>query len=342
VKRNSDELFPHDIITYLSTTIRGKKIEHTQMTSREATSTESNAMEARQLHSSQKEAMRKLVDFSGESDETDIEEWLYDLTNLFALMKLKDETKILETMGKLTGPALRWYQENLRSFCNWDEAETSLKDRFKEFASDSQVLQEFFQIQQEESQSVTSFYETVIRKYRKAKQFITEQQVITVLQTGVKKALKEHLIRQEKDIKKPEEWLQRAKEEEYVQKRIQQQLNGFYSETMNQAFFEPLLPTAVIQSNPSRNFQQSAQYQHRQEGKQAYGQAFGSREEQRPTGRRDESSGIQRKRPMESCLVCNRTNHPTAKCLYKKENGCFKCGHTTHRVRDCPEHYFFE
>ena len=308
----------------------------------EVTSTEANPMEMRQLHSSQKEAMRKLVDFSGESDEIDIEEWLYDLTNLFSLMKLKDETKILETMGILTGPALRWYQENLRSFTGWEDAERSLKDRFKEFVSGSQVLQEFFQLQQEENQSVTSFYETVIRKYRKAKQLITEQQVITALQTGVKKTLKEHLIRQEKEIKKPEEWLQIAKEEEYVQKRIQQQLNGFYSETMNPAFFEPMLPTATIQAKPPQNPHEHTQHPHRQEHKPNYSQAYGSRNEYRSTGRIDEGSRGERRRPIDSCLVCNRNNHPTAKCLYKKEHGCFKCGQATHRVRDCPERRFFE
>jgi hypothetical protein len=76
------------------------------------------SMETRQLHSSQKEALKKILEFSGESNELDIDEWLFDLTNLFLLMKLKDEIKIFETMGKLTGPALRWYQENLKSFTN--------------------------------------------------------------------------------------------------------------------------------------------------------------------------------------------------------------------------------
>jgi len=76
-------------------------------------------MEARQLHSSQKEAMKKIIEFSGECNEVDIDEWLLDLTNLFSLMKLKDETNILETMGKLIGAALKWYQENLRLFINW-------------------------------------------------------------------------------------------------------------------------------------------------------------------------------------------------------------------------------
>ncbi|CAF5117619.1 unnamed protein product, partial [Rotaria sp. Silwood1] len=50
--------------------------------------------------------------------------------------KLKGETRILETMGTLTGSALRWYQENLRSFINWNDAEKSIGDRFKEFTSD--------------------------------------------------------------------------------------------------------------------------------------------------------------------------------------------------------------
>jgi hypothetical protein len=69
-------------------------------------------------------------------------------------------------------------------------------------------MQEFFQMQQEENQSITSFYENVILKYKKASKFIPEQQVITVLQTGVKNSLKEYLIRNEKDINSPNEWLQ--------------------------------------------------------------------------------------------------------------------------------------
>ncbi|CAF4131799.1 unnamed protein product, partial [Rotaria sordida] len=208
---------------------------------------ETTSMDTRQLHSSQQEAMKKIAEFSGEANETDIDEWLFDLNNLFSLMKLKDETRILETMSKLTGPALRWYQDNLRLFTNWSDAEKALRDRFKEFTSNSQLIQEFFYIRQEENQSVISFYENVIRKYRKFQQFITEQQVITVLQNGVKNSLKEHLIRNEKEIKKPEQWLQIAREEEYIQKRIQQKINALYYEPKNSPFFEHTLPTATIQ-----------------------------------------------------------------------------------------------
>ena len=83
-------------------------------------------MDIRQLHSSRQEVLKKINEFSGESNELDIDEWLYDLTKVFSLMQLKDETRILETMAKLTGSVLQWYQENLTLFDSWEEAEKSL------------------------------------------------------------------------------------------------------------------------------------------------------------------------------------------------------------------------
>ena len=51
------------------------------------------SMESRQPYSSHKEAMKKVLEFSGEASDLDIDEWLFDWTNLFSVMKLKDETK---------------------------------------------------------------------------------------------------------------------------------------------------------------------------------------------------------------------------------------------------------
>ena len=66
----------------------------------------------------------------------------------------------------------------------------------------------------------------------------------------MKNSLKEHLIRNEKDITKPDEWLQYAREEEYIQKRIQQQRNAFYPETTT-ATILPFYITNVQQFNPN-------------------------------------------------------------------------------------------
>lgn len=311
---------------------------------------EMNSMETRQLHSSQKEAMKKISEFSGESSELDIEEWLYDLTNLFSLMKLKDEARILETMGKLTGPALRWYQENLKSFTNWSEAETALRNRFQEFSSNSQLMQDFFSLRQEESQSVIAFYENVIRQHRKSRHCITEQQVITVLQTGVKDSLKEHLIRNEQEINKPEEWLKYAREEEYIQKRIQQRRSNSHTELKDKPFFQPMLSTVTTQQTISNRqpsqMRLSKRDQHQTNLQQRLQQPtdYQVMQQNYHHNRRQNRAGYA---TMESygadtCMICNRTNHRTNQCYYKKENGCFKCGQSNHRIRDCPNHHFFE
>jgi hypothetical protein len=388
VKKNNVALLPYEIITHSPTTHRKKNnldplkrhltdfdsvltnsaesnetpIDQHFHTTTSGPETEMDPMETRQLHSSQKEAMKKIPEFSGESTDIGIDEWLFDLTNLFSLMKLKDETKILETMGKLIGPALKWYQENLNSFNTWNGTEKALKDRFREFTSGSQLIQEFFRTQQEENQTVTSFYDNVMRKYKKAKELITEQQVLIVLQSGVKQSLKEQLIRKEKDIDKPDNWLHLAKEEEYVQKQIQQQRNGSYSGTTTKPFFEPMMATTV-QRFPS-SAQQSNQYvpmsynssrqQHRRSyqpveprtyaGQQQYprGQQLSQSEQnnQQTIHRRSAAGPEKKQLHPKPCLICNRNNHLTSECFHKKDTGCFKCGQTSHRVRDCPDHFF--
>ena len=315
------------------------------------TTMEFTSMDLRQLHSSQQEAMKKIIEFSGEPNESDIDEWLYDLTNLFTVMKLKDETRIIITMGKLIGPALRWYQANLTSFDSWKSAEDALRNRFKTFTSDSQLMQEFFQLHQEEYQSITSFYENVIQKYKRSKGLITEQQAITVLQTGVKQTLKEHLIRNEQDITKLDDWLELAKEEEHIQKRIQQQRNGFYSEATTEPFFDSMVSTATIQPKPSNtqiprpiipkqsNFDPTRRQQrHKFEQTRTFKPFNNHRDDQH----KQEPYSYWKTQQADSCLICHRKNHPTSKCYYKKEQGCFKCGQSNHRLRDCPQQHFFD
>ena len=291
------------------------------------------SMESKQLQSSQKEAMKKIMEFSGESNELDIDEWLSDLTNLYTVMQFNDQTKILETMGKLTGPALRWYQENLRSFASWNDTENALRKRFKEFTSTSQLLQDLFCTHQQENESVISFYENVIRRYRRAQQHVTERQVITVLQSGVKSLLKEQLIRREEEISKPEQWLQFAREEECIQKRIHQQRQQILVESSKVPFFDSMLPTATIQAKPSmiKNYGKYSKQQPEQKSLTNH-RSLNRQGKQQPVSQINKG-----------CLICRRRNHSTNNCFYKKETGCYKCGQTTHRIRDCPQQqHFFE
>ncbi|CAF5041278.1 unnamed protein product, partial [Rotaria sp. Silwood1] len=178
--------------------------------------------------------------------------------------KLKGETRILETMGTLTGSALRW-------------------------------------------------------KYRKSRQFITEQQVITVLQNGVKNSLKEHLIRNEKEIKKPEEWLQFAREEEYIQKRIQQKINAPHHEPKNPPFFERALPTATIKPT-STNIHSSNQqsFTSRHDYEQQY-QQLPPLTNNRTYPKQNNFSNLKQNRKdyqkSNPCLICNKKKSCNDKML---------------------------
>lgn len=293
----------------------------TEMSLTPISSTQMSLMESRQLHSGQQEALKKIPEFSGEDNEEDIEEWLLDLTSLFSLMKLTDETKMLETMGKLTGPALKWYQQQLSNLSAWEDITEALQERFKKPTSTNQLVLEFLQLRQEENQSIISFYEIVVRKSQRIKRFITEQQVITVLIEGVKCSLKPYLIRKEKQIDTPEKWLKLAREEEFVQQRLQQ-----HSDNIAQVKSTSTLPMATINPQPMR-----PKYDEKRNQSNEYYR------KNQPT--RKSSEQIQRKK---KCLVCNRSNHSTDQCYQKKEKGCYKCGQPDHRIRDCPKRNFFE
>ncbi len=182
-------------------------------------------------------------------------------------------------------------------------------------------MKEFFQLHQEEHQSVISFYEMVIRKHRKASKFITERQLVTVLQNGVKNSLKEYLIRKEKEIDSPERWLELAREEDHVQKRLQQRLEETTYEKFNTG-----LPTATINTQATKPRYEQEQH----------------RRHDQPTNDRFKRQQPKENQSTRKCLLCNRANHSTSQCYYRKESGCFKCGQANHRIRDCPQNHFFE
>ncbi|CAF1541480.1 unnamed protein product, partial [Adineta ricciae] len=236
-------------------------------------------------------------------------------------------------MGKLTGSALRWYQENLTLFDSWKEAEDALHNRFRTSASIGQLIQEFFQLRQEEEQSVTSFYDMVMRKYRQLGKSITENQIITVLQAGVKRSLKEHLFRNEVNMSRPDEWLIWARDEERVQRRIQQRITPPRAET-RKPYFEPTLSTAAIQQQSSanppsgnhtrRSYRRYENRTHTGGNTRAY--EHDSRNQNNNQYQRQQTNSKQATRKPRPCLVCNRTNHSTMECFHKKKDGCFRCG----------------
>ncbi|CAF1291014.1 unnamed protein product [Rotaria magnacalcarata] len=119
-----------------------------------------------------------------------------------------------------------------------------------------------------------------------------------------------------------------------MQKRIQQQRNNFYSKTTNQPFFEPMVQTATIQSrllNAKPLGQQPTTPHHYYQKQHQHTSKFNNnrtneKQIQHPTIKSSRPSYPETKmHRSDSCLICNRKNHSTMNCFYKKSNGCSNC-----------------
>ena len=125
----------------------------------------------------------------------------------------------------------------------------------------------------------------------------------------------------------------------------------FILKQQHQPFFQSILPTATIQPEPF-NTQSSNRYipkpfkhyeeQHQRHDHRVNNQTYRKQNNYQNTKQNQLNHSEKKMQQVNPCLICNRTNHPTIKCFYKKENGCFKCGQSSHHIRDCPKHHFFE
>jgi hypothetical protein len=132
----------------------------------------------------------------------------------------------------------------------------------------------------------------------------------------VKNSLKEHLIRNERDINKPDEWFQYAREEEYIQKRIQQQRNDSYSDTKKQPFFEHVIPVATIQPKPPNSQSSNRHTTMPANHKQRHHHSGNNRTYQKQnhhqnikTNRKNYFQNAAQQ--ADPCLICNLRNHST-------------------------------
>ncbi|CAF5142711.1 unnamed protein product, partial [Rotaria sp. Silwood1] len=124
-------------------------------------------------------------------------------------------------------------------------------------------------------------------------------------------------------------------------------------EPKNPPFFERALPTATIQRTltnaHSLNQQQytprdyyKKQHQHQQQSTTINNRTY-SKQNNHSTPQHNRKDYPENKtQQLNPCLICNKTNHTTTKCFYKKNNSCFKCGQSNHQIRDCPQQHFFE
>ena len=130
----------------------------------------------------------------------------------------------------------------------------------------------------------------------------------------------------------PEEWLKFAKEEESIQRRIQQQRNNSHAEPTKQPNLNQYYQQQLFNHDQLIDFHVNIRIQHHNPNQYQHRQQHINQNIIEHTKIQNQLIKVGKKeQKMDSCLICNRKNHPTSKCYYKKENGCFKCGQSNHQ-----------
>ncbi|CAF2655625.1 unnamed protein product [Rotaria sp. Silwood2] len=106
-------------------------------------------------------------------------------------------------------------------------------------------------------------------------------------------------------------------------------------------FFEHAFPTATIQPTPTTVHLSNQQQflprhyykrQHHQQSISTNNRTYSTQNNHLTSQHNRKDYPGNKTQQLNPCLICNKNNHTTTKCFYKKNNGCFKCGQSIHQI----------
>ncbi len=297
-----------------------------------------------------------LTSFSGQPSE-DAERFLKSIKNITKTTNEAENREALEIVrGKLTQAAGIWFDNNEAKFKTWSDFEAAFRNRYVSSTTTSKKFEQLKQRRQKPSELIINYCDEIINLCREVDLRMSDSMIIQHLLSGLNPNIRKELSRRESAMDSLDEFLRYAK--------IEQDLNDTF-EKFGEMSMDPQQPqfdfsrfpnsttTAAVDTRP-RNYQNNSRnYQSTQQG---YTQSSDSqrnsdtqrtdqpqtssqstrRTYSRQTWRNQNQTTSQANPPQKNlpCLVCNRTNHRTVDCRYKKPSGCFKCGED-HKIRDC-------
>ncbi|CAF4450544.1 unnamed protein product, partial [Didymodactylos carnosus] len=258
--------------------------------------------------------MIKNFEFSGDESQN-VMSFLNEINTIGNITQQKEHKLFLMAISRLTGSARQWYIDNTSKMTPWEKLQEEMIKRFK--CTTSSVKLELRERKQHADESVTKYYDDIIRLSGEIDWEMSNSMIIDYLEQGLQKTTTK--------------FLQIAKTVEEIRKRRQ------YTEPPQQPYFGKPIATIQNQKSPikpqtpyrgrqklllaqqikSDNKQQSPQQ------KSTQGQAFSSLTTQQ----------------FAPCWICKKINHRMLDCYWKQPTGCFKCGQPDHRIQTCPQRH---
>ncbi|CAF2564518.1 unnamed protein product [Rotaria sp. Silwood2] len=189
------------------------------------------------------------------------------------------------------------WYEDNISLIQWEQLKSSLLERFTTSDSSSKIFEQLKERKQKLNEKITSYHDAVIKLCREYDSSMSQKMMISWLQNGIKDSLKTQIKRQMKLLPESARTTQAFLKIAKDEQELQEE-DSSEQEPHN-------LPTNYSQRNQEAIVKSYSFTQH----------------------------DSQRR----SCSVCQRINHRTIDCYYKKPYGCYKCGQSDHHIRDCSQ-----
>ncbi len=334
-----------------------------------------NAVENSAIMICYRECLSNLDKFNG-GEEQKVIQFLNNIERIGKMIDANDDILHCMCTAKLDGEAKRWYEDHM-SLTQWENLKAALLERFTTSDSSSRLFEQLKERKQKSDETITSYYDAVIKLCHEYDSSMSQKMMISWLENGIKDSLKIPIKRQMKLLSETarttQAFLKIAKDEQELQEENQSgpepasSYMPYFANTVS-ATLPQTESTPSTSSNHPHRARTITSYRHknlnqqqtnfnepqRQPSRTRYlpsQQRSYSPRPQSSTSRRNTQQNQSRNatssdsrnastRQLNPCQICQQNNHRTIDCYHKKPYGCYKCGQSEHRIRDCPEVFY--
>lgn len=297
-----------------------------------------------------RECLSNLEKFGG-GEERKALQFISNIERISKMINANENILHCMCTAKLEGEAKRWYEDNA-SVTGWAPLKSALLERFTQSDSSSRIFEQLKERKQRPDETITAYYDEIIKLCREYDETMSHKLKLSWLENGIKESLKVPIKRQLKLLPEEERtaevFLKIAKDEQELQHT---QDNGHDSTFTHAPYFTNAVSTTnrtndqntSARTNKGRRPDLTFQRQTAEDHRTARNQQRSMTSDQHLLQQRHENNQANRAdtqtnaRKFSPCIICRRRNHRTIDCYQKKPNGCYRCGHSDHNVRDCSE-----
>lgn len=273
--------------------------------------------------------------------------------------------------GKLINSAGYWFDKYHSNFTCWSDFEYAFREHYALKDIHSIKFSKLLARRQQQGEPVTTYYDEILDLCEDLFPETSNSVIIDFLLNGLRPEYRREVSRYQSTFSTPNDFLERARIEQSLYDASHPLTD---TSLISSAVTQPQTSTVSQPSikrpfyTQPRRFPPRASNYYYQSRYQSYQPRFQSNQSYRPRGipsnpRRPAPSSFANStasqhqnsttptssstqsdassnRPNSStntvirCKVCNRTNHRSIDCYYKRQSGCFNCG-KLHHVNDC-------